>query len=196
MGSQMIGSHKINLRISVNWLVLVLLLAISLIIAYIFISQDLRHYIVFSASVLAGAGAALAAVNALDARFAQLQQSKALNALDFAHKWTDPALFHARKAGRETLQFFKGKTLVQQKAYLDEDATRLANLIDVLNFFETLSVAIHKDIADEEMSRRWFRSVLNEYWHTAQDFVKNRRAERNNARLLVELEWLFERWKA
>jgi hypothetical protein len=63
-----------------------------------------------------------------------------------------------------------------------------------MNFYEVLSVAIQNDMTEEEVAKRLFRSLVNECWHSAEAFVKKRRAERNNSRLLAELEWLFKRW--
>ena len=188
----MVGSGYVNIRVPFNWLLVIILLACGLIAGYIYVPSGQRHFFVFSASVLAGAAAVIAAINAIDVRGAQLRQSKAMMALDFANRWTSPDFFHAKKSGRETMEYLRGHTDPnEQRRYVEEDPIRLANLFDILNFFETLSVAVQREI---EMSRRWFRSVSGSYWHIAEEFVKRRRAERANPRLFIEAEWLVRKW--
>ena len=191
----MIGSHTLTLRIPVNWLIAVGIAAALLVGGYIYVAPANRHYVVFSASVLAGAGAALAAVNALDARVAQVRQSRIAAAIDFGHRWTSPEFFHARSAGRTIVGYLKANSnLEHQKQWLQEDAKRLPDLLDVLNMLELLSLAVQADVLDEDLIKRQFRSVVNDYWHATEAFIKNRRAERQNARLLAEFEALFKRW--
>ena len=191
----MIGSKKITVQFKLNWLVVIVVFAVLLIVTYIFVPTDSRPSLIFAVSVLAGAALLIGAINALDSRYAQLQQSKAVAALEYIHRWTDPHFFHAKVNGRDIIQALKGKTEDEQYAYVKQEPTRLANLIDVLNFFESMSIAIQKDIADDEIVKLFFRSILTEYWHGAEGFIKKRRAERNNARLAQEIEWLYERWK-
>lgn len=190
----MIGSHELTFRIPVNWLVAVVVLAAALIASYVLASPTTRPLIAFSAAVIAGTAALLTAINAVDARVSQTRLARTMNALDLGHRWTSPEFFHSRKNGRDILLYFKAHTdLAEQKTHL-ADSAKLQNLFDVLNAFETLSVAIQKDIADEEIAKKLFHSVVAEYWHTAEAFVKSRRAERANTRLLAEVEWLFKRW--
>jgi len=192
----MIGSRKLKLEFSVNWLVCIIILAVGLITAYI-LCPAWNDQLKFSAAVIAGAAAMIAAANALDARQAGVDQAKKSTSLDFVHRWNDPLFFHAKKNGREIILHLKTlRTPADQKAYLEEDPTRLANILDVLNFFEAMGVAIQTDIADEETARRFFRSVAVEYWHSTADFIQARRADKQNMRLGQELEWLFKQWKS
>lgn len=192
----MIGSQEITIRFRVNWLITVAVVAVVLIGAFVLVADNWRPQLIFAVSVLAGSAALIAAINALDSRYAQLRQAKATAALEYVHRWTEPHFFHAKKSGRETLQAIKGKASEEQHSYLDQDPMRLANLIEVLNFFESMGIAIDTGIAEEEVAKRFFRSILLEYWNGAETFIKKRRAERNNARLSQETERLYERWKA
>ncbi len=192
----MIGSRRITLQFSVNWLVGISGAAIGLILVFIFAPDSWRPALIFTAAVLGGTGALVTAVNALDARAIAVEHAKMARAFDFIQRWNDPQFFYAKKNGREILAEFKKRLTVEaQKAYLQEDPTRLANLLDVLNVFEALSTAIQIRIADEQAAKRFFRSILLEYWHTTESFVKSRRTERLNPRMLQEMEWLFNQWK-
>lgn len=191
----MIGTKTVTLRFRVNWLLCIGGGAGLLIAAFLLLPDGYRPVLIFIASVLAGASALMAAVNAIDARMSQLQQAKALAALDFIHRWNAPEFYYAKKAWREVALGMKElKTPMEQRAYLDEQ-DRLTNVVAVLNFLESLGNAVRLGIADEETARRFFQSILLDAWHRMEPFVKNRRAERQNARLLQDLEWLFNRWK-
>lgn len=192
----MVGSRNITLQFSVNWLASIMVLAVVLVLLFIFGPATWRPILIFTAPVLGGAGALIVAFNAVESRTAQVQQAKKAAALEFNLRWLDPALFHAKKNGRQIVKYFKDHPHVEeQKRYLDAEPVLLANLLDVLNIFEAMSIAVQMEMADEEILKRAFRSLVVEYWHVTGDFVKGRRAERQNARLFQDLEWLFNRWK-
>lgn len=198
-----IGSKTISLKIPVNWLWGVVLLAAGLIVAFILVPDRLRPDLVFSAAVIAGAAGLTTALNNIDIRASQTEkaaqsakEARVAASLDFIYRWIHPHFFHCKKNGRETLRYFKEHQSPEaQAAYLKEDPTRHANLIDVLNTFEALSIAIEMQAADEETARRFFRSVVLEYWHLSEDMLKRSRAEHGNARLYREFEALYQRWK-
>jgi len=191
-----IGSRKITLQFSVTWLVGICLVALGLILAFILGQESWRPTLIFTAAVFGGAGALIAAVNALDSRIAQGQQARMAVSLDFINRWNDPQFFHAKRNGREVVSELRQRqTPDEQMKYLQEDRARYSNLLDVLNVFEGLSGAIQMGIADEETAKRFFRSIVLEYWHVTQGFIKQRRAERQNARMLRDFEWLFNRWR-
>lgn len=192
----MIGSRKITLQFSVNWLVGICLVALGLILAFILGPESWRPTLIFTAAVLGGAGALIAAVNALDSRIAQVQQATMAVSLDFINRWNDPQFFHAKKNGREVVtELRQRQTPDEQIKYLQEVSIRYSNLLEVLNVFEGLSGAIQMGIADEETAKRFFRSIVLEYWHVTEGFIKQRRTERQNVRMLRDFEWLSNRWR-
>ena len=88
------------------------------------------------------------------------------------------------------------QSVEDQMKVVQEDATKRANLMDMLNFFEALGVAIRGGVVDEDTAKLFFRTIVMDYWNGAEAFIKKRRAERTNARLSCELEWLHDRWKS
>ncbi|MDX2262706.1 MAG: DUF4760 domain-containing protein [Gemmatimonadales bacterium] len=192
-GAKTFGSKTFSFR--VNWFVLILVVAAALIAAFI-LKPEWRPVLLFVAPVLGGSAALLAAYNAIDARLAGAEQAKKAVSLQFLHCWLNPSFSQPRKHGYEILAFLKANhNVVDQKKWLEEDPSRLASLFDILNVFETMSSCIQEDLADAKLLERSFRSLVREYWHASSAFVKARRDERNNARLLREVEWLFNQWK-
>lgn len=198
----MIGSKRIDFSIELNWLVAIGVVAVGLIVAFI-VQPTWRPVLLFVAPVLGGSAALIAAFNALETRQVQSDQAaksalatRRATSMNFVHAWMNPAFFHAKKNGRLLLKEFQSNpTAQQQKQYLDTNPDHQANLFDLLNMFEALGLAVRCEVCDEELLKGYFRSVLIEYWHAAEGYIKMRRAERQNARLLQEMEWLFGRWK-
>lgn len=191
-----IGRRKIILQFSVNWLATIGVLALGLVAAFV-LEPLWRPVLIFTAPVLGGAAALVAAFNAIEARSSQTEQSKKAEALRFIHRWLDPQLYHAKRNCHQILQHFKDHHRVEdQKAFLDGDSSRQPNLFDILNLFEAMSIAIQEGMADEVILKRFFRSILLQFWHISEAFVRARRAERENTRLLQEVEVLFVKWRA
>lgn len=197
----MIGVQKVTFTIAINWLLAIGAIALGLIGAFIF-RPDLRPILSFMAPVLGGSAALIAAFNALESRGAQAEQSakqaeqtKRALAFDCLHCWLNPNFYHAKKAGREILAYFKQNPSVDgQYTFLLQEPGREANLWDVLNFFEVMAVGIRMELADEEVCKRFFQTLVTRYWHTVEGCIRKRRAERENARLFQEMEWLAQRW--
>lgn len=152
--------------------------------------------LVFAAAVLAAAAGLANAANSLDTRSSQAAQARIGVALAFIDEWNAPALYQCKKCGRDVISVFeKNHRIEAQDAYLENNPEQRANLIDPLNHFEALSIAITKGAADEETAKQFFASIVLKYWHTTEGYVRKRRAERSNARLFREFETLYERWK-
>ena len=190
------GSKEISFKFRANWLILIWLLAIVLVILYVRAGDEARKELVFAAAVLAGSAGLTTAANNIDSRVSSGRQARVVAAMDFIARWNDPTFYHCKKAGRDAMQFFKENQNVDtQIGYLKQDPQRYANLIDVLNVFESLSIAIDKDAVDDETAKRFFRSLVARYWHLTENIIKKERAEHANARLYQDFEKLYNRWK-
>ena len=196
-------NRKINVQIPVNWLFVIFGVVCLLISAFLFGPERWRPQLVYCAAVLAAGSALANAANALDSRSAQRDSSdkaakhaRVVAAMEYIDKWNAPAFYYCKKNGRAVLAKFKTMPRVEEQlAYLDEDPERRANLTDILNFIEALSLAVTNEVVDEPIVKRFYQSLVVENWHNADDYIKKRRAERNNARLYREFEVLYERWK-
>jgi len=179
----------------VNWLLCIVGAALALIAVFIFAPEKWHPALIFSTAVLGGAAGLTTAVNALDARSSAAKQAQIAGALAFAERWNSPTFYHCKKAGREIIQHFRTIDVEQQIKYLAEDSGRFANLIDLINQFEALSIAIGCGTVDDDTARLFFRAIVIEYWHATESYTKKRRAEKGNPRLYLEFETLYGRWK-
>jgi hypothetical protein len=190
----MIGSRILTIRIPFNWVLSIAAIAVVLITCYVFVGSW-RPPLRFIATILAGVGALLTAANALDLRRSSLEQSKKSSALDLSLRYDAPELAHARHAFREIVTHLRDlKSQDEKLAFLKADRSRLDTLLDALNFFETISVAVKNGMADEEMLRTWFDGLLIQSWFASKETVYRLRDLWQRPGLLAEVEWLFDRW--
>ena len=159
-------------------------------------SEQKRPAIYFIGIVVGSSAALLAFVNALDIRSAQRQQVKMQAALDFVHRWNDPQFFHTRKNAGPALLQFKELPEERKKTFVRENREIANDIVDMLNVLEALSIAIQKDLVDEEFARLFFRGIVVGFWQNGQGFIETRRAERGNPRLFTELQKLFVQWSS
>lgn len=198
-----LGKKKFTFEYSVNWLWLIPLIGVVLIVAFIVVPASVKPALIFGTAVAAGVAALLTAVNNVDARVSAAEskqiESKHLRvcaALAFCEKWNSPDFFATKQNGREVIKKFRSTPRVEDHlGFLESDAARFGSLTDILNFFEAMSIARKQGVICDETARYFFRSILIEYWHSAEHVIKKRRAERSNARLYREFEELYNAWK-
>lgn len=198
------GAKKVRLEFSLNWLLLVPLAGAGLIVAFIFVSDNVRPILIYSSAVAAGAAALITAINNVDSRTSAIaskatetNHAKVCAALGFCDRWNSPEFFRSKHAGRESILALRTRPNIEaQLAFLEEDAERRVGLMDILNFFEAMSIAMTKGVICEETAKAFFRSIVIEYWHGMEGVIKKRRAERGNTRLYQEFEALYNAWKA
>jgi hypothetical protein len=179
----------IEFRFSINLLRWIIYSALLMIVAYVLVPKW-HDPLVFIAAVLAGVGVLISAMNEIDSRREQIQAERAHRALQYIHDWNHPTFYHAKSKGREVLQHFE-KLGHGEHDYVTE---RIQNLMDILNFFESMSLAIQLGHVDGEIAKRFFRGIALEYWQTAKPWIDTRRAGKHNPRLLIEFENLSKLW--
>jgi len=192
-----VGSKKINITVPVNWLWAIVAIGLSLIVTFFVIEDAHRPALVFVAAVVAGCAALVTAINNVDQRISAAKTARVGAAIDLFHRWNDPKFLQCKLVGAEIRKKFREENCVSvdaRLAFLREDPTRRGNLIDILNRLEALSIALDNNVVDEETCKRFFRTIVLEYWSLCEDVVKKMRAEAG-PRLFKELEALYERWK-
>jgi len=199
----MLGDKKVTFRFSLNWLLLIFGAAVALIGLFIWGPESWHSSLIFAAAVFAAAAGMTSAANALDSRGSQAEQAKAhaeqatiQAAIASIDRWNSPTFYHCKKNCAAVMEYFKAHTNVEeQKKFLEEHPEYRANLVDVLNHFEALSIGIARSVIHEDTAKQFFRTLVLYYWHTTEVYTKHKRAERQNARLQKEFEALYDRWK-
>ncbi|HVA82054.1 MAG TPA: hypothetical protein VNF29_14090, partial [Candidatus Binataceae bacterium] len=125
----------VELKFSINWLRWIIYAAFAMVIVYV-LAPKWHDPLVFVAAVLGGIGVLISAMNEIDSRREQIAAERAHRALQFIYDWNHPAFYHAKNKGREVLKHFEANGHAEH----DYVAERLQNLMDILNFFEAMSL--------------------------------------------------------
>jgi hypothetical protein len=198
-----IGRRNVAFNIPVNWLICIMVLAGALIAAFMLSPDGFHPILVFTAAVIAGAAGLITAINNLDQRVSAADKAddvakatRVSEALELFYRWNHPGFFQCKAAGRQIRdEFKKHPSGTEQLAYLRENVERFTHFIDILNTFEGLFIAIDNNVIDDTTAKRFFRTIVIEYWHASEEVIKKIRGEQNNARLYKEFESLYKRWR-
>ena len=69
------------------------------------------------------------------------------------------------------------------------------SLICILNYFESMAVAISEDLMDESFMKKFFRNIFFEFYDAYFLFIEERRKMKNDHEIWYEFTTLVERWK-
>ena len=69
------------------------------------------------------------------------------------------------------------------------------SLICILNYFESMSVAVSEDLMDELFMKKFFRNIFFEFYNVYFLFIEARRKEKNDHEIWLEFTTLVQRWK-
>jgi hypothetical protein len=126
----------------------------------------------------------------------ELLESERINkAFSYIHRWNS-APFEERKQWRALLEKLKAKSPVEIATSLQAGPER-ALVVDVLNFFEEMSLAMNEGLADEDTVRKFFRDMLEIYYGLFDEWIRGLRADpiRPRPRVYVQLEEVARRWQ-
>ena len=126
-------------------------------------------------------------------RTEELHAAKVSKAFEYIDSWNHPDFHPLKEKWHEIMKSVKAQPQEKVEETLEDYAKREV-VIDVLNFFEGMALAISKGIADDETLRRQFRGSLLEYYLTFEEWIKKYRRDRNRPAGIKELEHLLSRW--
>lgn len=182
---------------------LLLLFAVGLTLWFAFVPMH-RPIVIFIGSAAIAAGIFLDAANSIQIRHdqqelarAQGRETKVAAALQLIRLWADPALFPVKSTAMLVIrEFGDRRSIDDQLRFLEENADKgyLDAVIETMNFFELLGLAVDTGLADEEIVKRYFRALTVHVWGRLNSYVAWRQGESNNPRLFSEFEGLFARW--
>jgi len=124
-----------------------------------------------------------------------LSSDKVNKAFTFIYRWNS-APFEERKHWRALLEKLKPQSATAIAAALRGGPER-AITVDVLNFFEEMSLAINEGLADEETLRKFFRDMLEIYYGLFGEWIHEQRTDsiRPRPRVYVEFEQVAKQWQ-
>ena len=121
-------------------------------------------------------------------------EQKIARAFDFIRRWNDPSLAQIKAIFREIIESGKAHVAEHVEQLIQNDRTKRSAVVEVLNFFEELAIAVHTGVADNETLYRGFRGPLREYHATLQDWIKQHRSSKQRPTMWEEVDKLVNEW--
>ena len=117
-------------------------------------------------------------------------------AFSYIHRW-NAAPFHDRQQWRSLLDKIHGMSPVEIAQLFQNDRADRAVVVDVLNFFEEVALAVNEGLADEDTLLKFFKDMLEGYYHQAAEWINRLRADgtRPRPKVYLQFEILIKRWR-
>lgn len=124
-----------------------------------------------------------------------VHEIRKVRALEFVARWND----HGFCQRRTWLIFHledKSQSYVEKMKYIRDEnhPERLIELTDYMNFLEEFSIGVNLSLVDEEISRRFFQSILVRCHTGLEEFLTEVRKEKPHG--LLEFTSLITRWSS
>ncbi len=125
----------------------------------------------------------------------QLQTERVKRSLAFITEWNDELFAERRRRAIPHIKKLAALKSADERKNYAQTTDEMRAVLDVLNFFETVSIAIKKEVADEPTLKMFFRGMLLEYWGDLETFISEMRTRTKNFNIFAETNWLFDQWK-
>lgn len=110
---------------------------------------------------------------------------RAMVTMQYVNRWNSPDILESRKLLSH---------ITKEKLMSDKESR--SAVISILNFLEEFSIAINKNIADEELAKEFFRGIFIKMNSTFQDFIYERRNKSNSGDVYINFEGAAKRWES
>lgn len=125
-----------------------------------------------------------------------LNSEKINKAFSFIHRWNTAPLEERKQwwALLEQLRSGKSGEEVYQILSVIENRTMV---VEVLNYFEEMCLAVNEGLADEATLMKFFRSMLENYYSLLSDWINRQRTDRTRPRprVYVQFELVAKKWQ-
>lgn len=159
--------------------------------------SDVRSVIAYGSSLF-GAMVALLTLLYTAQNIKQANDEKrSAAAAKFAERWNSPSYLDLKKQWRNLNEEMKMKKLTPEgrSTCLMNDVDKRMIVVEVLNFFEEMAVAVNTNALDAELLKRFFQTVVLRAWDRYGYWVAQYREGDGGRRIYTDLEELVSTWK-
>jgi hypothetical protein len=121
-------------------------------------------------------------------------EQKIARAFEFHRRWNDPALAQTKAIFREIIESGRAHVAEAVEQLIQNDRAKRNAVVEILNFFEELAIAVHTGVADNDTLYRGFRGPLREYHATLRQWIEQHRSSKKRSTMWEELEKLVNEW--
>ncbi len=171
------------------------ILAVGLAFGYSKASPDIRSVITYGSSLF-GAMIALCTVIYTAQNLRQGNEEKLSAASSkFIERWNSPSYFDIKTQWREIHEALEKRSPQERAVDINSDLKKRTVVVEIFNFYEEMAVAINLGSVDEEVLKRFFRTIVLRYWYDYEFWVGQHRVNRQAPRFATELEEVARKWK-
>lgn len=191
---------EVVFKISIGYLALYFLLiagiALGLACFYAQADANTRSIIAYGSSLL-GAMIALCTLLYTAQNIRRSNEEKlSVAASKFMERWNAPSYFDLKTRWRVLREELEPLSPEQRSIQLSSDSSKRTTAVEILNFLEEMAVAIHTRSVDEELLKRFFRSIVIRHWDIYEYWIRQHRKKPQSERFCIELEKVVDSWRA
>ena len=191
---------NIKIQIKIRYITLFVSLLLTLIISVTYYISEKNLELTLA---MVGAGIALTAViySAISTNLIyQIESEKFENerkkiSMDFIEKWSNPEMSKLNSKASYALLKIQSLNDEELKTYLTENQDKQMAILNLLNLFENISIAVNNKIADEEILKSFYKEILCPSYSQLKKIISIIRHQEKNQNYWSEYETLIEKWK-
>jgi len=116
--------------------------------------------------------------------------------IEFLKDWNSAEKSRSRYAALEVFKMFDAGEFTYEQIIGDEEKRALAaGFLNENEFLALFLLAGRRNSFRRKLAKRYFRSIIIDYWSTTRKFILHLRSEAQNPNLFVEFEELAKTWK-
>jgi hypothetical protein len=190
-------TFRISLRFGPLMLYTLVIAAIATALAIWYAKSNVadRQVIAYGSSLfgamIALSGLLYTAQNLRDAN----EEKRSIAAARFVERWNAPEFFEVKSKWRKLQEEMETLSPEQRANALDQNLEKRTTVVEMFNFMEEMAVAINTSSVDEELLRRFFKTIVTRYYEDYETWIRHHREHRRAPRFCCELEIVAPKWK-
>jgi hypothetical protein len=166
-----------------------------LIWAYSTDNKNDRDIITYGSSLLAGVVGIITLLYTADSIRRSNQEKRAAAASRFLERWNNPAYLGLKSRWRKLNEEIEVLSPEARFNLLNGDTVKRTTAVEVLNFFEEVAGSVNNNSVDEDLLKRFFRTILVRYYRDYEYWIEQHKKVRGAFDFCDELKTLALKWE-
>lgn len=197
---------KVKFTVTINGVWIAILLSITAISIYSVFSKDGKEISDFTVKTFGVAAGIVSALyvgdninNAAAARREEEELRKTDRALKYISKWNDPSFYMVRDVVSSITPIIKQEDDANKHSrlvydHVCENYSLDQKVNDILNFLEEISIAVNKDLVNQDLIKEFFSFIFERYAFVFAYYINEKRRLRNNTSMYKNFTELNDKW--
>ena len=101
------------------------------------------------------------------------EEKRSIAAARFVERWNAPQFFDVKSTWRQLQEEMDQMTPEQRSNALDQNLEKRTTVVEMFNFMEEMAVAINTSWVDEELLRRFFKTIVTRYYDDYEYWIRH-----------------------